>query len=109
MFWENGLCQVSLSGARCVLRGGYAFYGAPAGFGYVSVGYAVGYAGPNLGGRLNASESVLFSEFGIAHHRTQGEYNVPARVSKVLARLRQWGKLKAHGKRRESSEAIVRR
>lgn len=102
MFWKIGLCQVSLSGARCVLRGGNANNGTNAGFGYVNVNNAVGNANNNIGGRLNASESALFSEFGIAQHRTQGEYNVPARVSKVPAWLRPLGKLKAHGKRRDS-------
>jgi len=41
-------------GARCVLRGGYAAGGLHAGFGYVYVGYGVGYAGGIFGGRLSA-------------------------------------------------------
>ena len=41
-------------GARCVLRGGNATYGANAGFGYVRVSAAVGYAFTNIGGRLSA-------------------------------------------------------
>ena len=41
-------------GARCVLRGGLASSGTSAGFGYVSVGDAVGNAHANAGGRLSA-------------------------------------------------------
>ena len=68
-----------LLGARCVIRGGNANNGTNAGFGYVNVNNDVGNANTNYGGRLNA---VKTSELALVHHRKQGEYNVPTRVSK---------------------------
>ena len=68
-----------LLGARCVIRGGNANNGTNAGFGYVNVNNDVGNATAAYGGRLNA---IKTSELALAHHRKQGEYNVPTRVSK---------------------------
>ena len=54
MYLADNFYNDANGGARCVLRGGTASSGAYAGFGYVYVPGAVGYASASIGGRLSA-------------------------------------------------------